>query len=91
MANAQYPTQPSKIFVVLLFDLGMSHSFCASTSLSFLEENHYLSIPSPLARILPPLPSAEWPIWRSESRIVLLAILKRPRQLLPLSLLLWTR
>ena len=91
MVNAQYPTRPSKIFVVLLFGLGTSLSFCTSTSLSFLEENHYLSIPSPLAPILLPLPSAGWPIWRSESRIVLLAILKRPRQLLPLSPLLWTR
>ena len=64
----------------------------ASTSLTLLlEETHYLSIPSPLAQMLPPLPSVEWPIRRSKSRIRLLTILERRRQLFPLFLLLSTQ
>ena len=63
----------------------------ASTSLTLFEETHYLSIPSPLAQMLPPLPSVEWLIRRSKSRTRLLTILERRRQLFPLFLLLSTQ
>jgi hypothetical protein len=73
--------------------LGCVFSLCPSTSLTgpSSEENRYLFILSPLAEILRHLPSAGWPIWPSESRIMLLATLGRPHQFLPLSLLLSTR
>ena len=91
MVNAQYLTRPSKISVSLRFDSGVALPSCTGTSLTLCEETHYLFIPSYLVPILPPLPFAGWPIWRSESRIVILAILGRPRHFFPLFLVLSTR
>ena len=90
MANAQYPTFMSKIFVVPRFGLGALFPSSAGQSLNFLKECRYLSIPSPSVQTLRPLPYAGWPIQLSESRIMPLAILVDPQQLqflpLPLSL-----
>jgi hypothetical protein len=75
MANAQYPTLPSKTFVVRQFGLGASPLDGGSRLLTSLKEPLYLSTLSLLVRMVRLLRSAGWPIWLSESRIMLLAIL----------------
>ncbi len=54
--------------------LGCVTFFPVKCIADFAQEIHYLFIPSPLARILLPLPSAGWPMWLSESRTMPLAI-----------------
>jgi len=75
MANAQYPTIPSKTFVVRQFGLGASPSSGKSRLLTFLKEPLCPFTLSLLVRTVHLLPSVGWQIWLSESRILLPAIL----------------